>query len=325
MHPELVSNASPFSRGDPYVCFLLENRRRVFYMKPWNGNGGDVLIWLGTERILRDLGIPRTLDPRAADVILIPGGNQTMWQANVNIWKQVWSRYPDKDFVVGPTTVQFGVTTWLHDIRTSHARITGFFARDPQSEANLKSCGLDREIMIGLSHDPALYLRDSDLVRAHRDAATNDFVLAAFRHDMEGTKGPSQWLGPWAALVPPRLLGRMDCYWRTASQRRKVRRAAEYTRRPEPLRVCDPSNHLFEYFVEIIRSAAEVHTDRLHCMLLAVMLGKPTFAYPTSYAKLEAIYAHSVRQWAQVEFVAGTESPRDRPLIIALEQAGFRR
>ena len=59
--------------------------------------------------------------------------------------------------------------------------------------------------------------------------------------------------------------------------------------------------------MEIVRSAAEVHTDRLHCMLLAVMLGKPTFAYPTAYAKLEAVYAHSVRPWAHVEFVTELE------------------
>ena len=37
------------------------------------------------------------------------------------------------------------------------------------------------------------------------------------------------------------------------------------------------------------------------------MLGKPTFAYPTAYAKLEAVYAHSVRQWAHVQFVTELE------------------
>jgi exopolysaccharide biosynthesis predicted pyruvyltransferase EpsI len=59
--------------------------------------------------------------------------------------------------------------------------------------------------------------------------------------------------------------------------------------------------------MEIVRSAAEVHTDRLHCMLLAAMLGKPTFAYPTAYGKLEAVYAHSVKHWAHVEFVTESE------------------
>ncbi len=57
-------------------------------MKPWNGNSGDALIWLGTEHLLKDLGIARTRDPRKADVILIPGGNQTMWQDNIDVWKE---------------------------------------------------------------------------------------------------------------------------------------------------------------------------------------------------------------------------------------------
>ena len=80
------------------------------------------------------------------------------------------------------------------------------------------------------------------------------------------------------------------------------------TRGTGPLRICDASLCIFPVFLETIRSAAEVHTDRLHCMLLAAMLGKPTFAYPTAYGKLEAVYAHSVRHWAHVEFVTDTVS-----------------
>ncbi len=51
--------------------------------------------------------------------------------------------------------------------------------------------------------------------------------------------------------------------------------------------------------------------------VLAALLGQPTFAYPTAYGKLEAIYAHSVKDWAHVEFVDGTaptEEPESRPI-----------
>lgn len=58
------------------------------------------------------------------------------------------------------------------------------------------------------------------------------------------------------------------------------------------------------YFFEILRGAKEVHTDRLHCML-AAMLEKPVFAYPTTFKKLESVYEHSLKDWAQVEFVRG--------------------
>jgi len=44
-----------------------------------------------------------------------------------------------------------------------------------------------------------------------------------------------------------------------------------------------------------VRRSKEVHTDRLHAMLVSVMLGKPVFAYETLDQKLEAVYEHSLR------------------------------
>lgn len=299
--------ASLFGHDDPYVRFLLDNRERLFYLKPWNGNSGDVLIWLGTERLLGDLDIRRTLDPRAADVILIPGGNQTMWQGNIKVWKEVWSKYPGQEFAVGPTTVHFGATPWDEDVRRSQARILAIFARDPVSHANLAASGLPAGMITGLSHDPALYLRDSQLIREHREAATEEFVLAVFRDDQEGSQHLQGLWGRQARRWMPRLSARIGRHLRNVSRQRKIAQVRRYTRSEKPLRICDVSQYPLEYFIEIIRSAAEVHTDRLHCMLMAAMLGKSTFAYPTTYAKLEAVYVHSVRAWAHVEFVAGTQ------------------
>jgi hypothetical protein len=38
-------------------------------------------------------------------------------------------------------------------------------------------------------------------------------------------------------------------------------------------------------------------------MILALLLGKEVFAYPTAYSKLEGVYEHSVKSWAFVRFV----------------------
>jgi exopolysaccharide biosynthesis predicted pyruvyltransferase EpsI len=295
-----------FTEDDPYIRFLLSRKDRVFYLKPYNGNSGDVLIWLGTERLLQNLKIARTLNPRTADVVLIPGGNQTMWHANVAIWKEVWSKWPDKEFVVGPTTVQLGATTWQKDLAQSTAKITGFFARDPQSYATLRECRLSDRIETGLSHDPALYLWDSDLIRAHREAATKEYVLAAFRLDHEATMNLSGRMLRRENLLPPFISRRIRKRWIANHQQKRLALAARHASRTEPLKVCDASQCSFEYFIDLVRSASEVHTDRLHCLMLAVMLGKPTFAYPTAYRKIEAVYAHSLKGRAHVEFVEGT-------------------
>ena len=71
----------------------------------------------------------------------------------------------------------------------------------------------------------------------------------------------------------------------------------------QPVLECDAPLMSFERFVECVRSASQVHTDRLHCMILAVLLEKEVFAYPTAYAKLEAVYEHSIKPWAKVHFV----------------------
>jgi exopolysaccharide biosynthesis predicted pyruvyltransferase EpsI len=63
----------------------------------------------------------------------------------------------------------------------------------------------------------------------------------------------------------------------------------------------------FESFVESVRRASEVHTDRLHCMIMALLLGKQTFAYATAYSKLEGVYEHSIKSWADVTFVRDEE------------------
>ncbi|NLH44240.1 MAG: polysaccharide pyruvyl transferase family protein [Planctomycetes bacterium] len=300
------SNGSPFDQADSYVRFLLSRKNRIFYLKPWNGNSGDMLIWLGTERLLKDLGIARTMDPRTADVILIPGGNQTMWQANIDVWKETWTRWPDKEFIVGPTTVQLGFTTWRQDIEATTANVSGIFARDPDSYRTLLRCRLSDRIETGLSHDPALHLWDSDLIRAHRRAATEEFVLAAFRFDHEGAMNWMARASRWDKLLPPVVTRRIRGRGARNHHQERINMVTRYTRRTEPLRICDASQEIFECFLENIRSASEVHTDRLHCMLLAAMLDKPTFAYPTAYGKLEAVYEHSVKGKANVEFVEGT-------------------
>jgi exopolysaccharide biosynthesis predicted pyruvyltransferase EpsI len=311
-HLETANKPRPIDRlfgpNDPYVQFLRNHKDRSFYMKPWSGNSGDVLIWVGTEHLLRDLGIARTLDPRRADVILIPGGNQTMWQGNIDVWKDVWTRWPDKEFVVGPTTARLGYTTWRRDVEQSGRNVTGIFARDPESYAVLHKCGWSGRIEIGLSHDPALYLWDSDLLGAHREAATKEFVLAAFRRDHEAVVHLGTHRTRWESLLPFFLCRRLRNRRMDAHREDRIALVTGHTRRAEPVRVCDASRCVFEYFLEIVRSACEVHTDRLHCMLLAVMLGKPTFAYQTAYRKLEAICEHSLKGRAHVEFVTDARS-----------------
>lgn len=297
---------------DPYVGFLRSRRHQTFHLKPYPGNSGDVLIRLGTEAVLARLGIKHTVDPRRADVILYPGGNPTMWGMNIEVWVDCWTRFPKTEFVVGPATFQPSSIDWPSIVRSSTGTITALFARDPASYRNLQGAGLPVSILTGLAHDPAIHLRESQWVAEHRMAASEEYVLASFRDDHESELHHLSGFSAFIESVDWPLIARL----RNRRRRRRVAdRLAQMEKLRDPtlqLKVLDASRFDFASFVECVRRCRELHTDRLHAMLLAALLGKRTYAYPTAYDKLEAVYEHSLRGWADVRFAAdaaGTGTP----------------
>ena len=293
-----------FSTNDAFVDFLQTRKGSRAYLKPYPCNSGDVLIWKGDEILLKELGIIQVVDPKQADMILWPGGNPTMWQVNLDEWADCWRVYPNTEFVIAPATFQGSGLDWRTLLKTTKARLGGVFARDTESFRNLQQLGLPKSTAIGLGHDPAFHLKDSEWVTKHREAATSEYVLASFRRDHES-----------ACPVP--ALGGLAKVWpiSSVSFRYQQRRRNEFhQKRLNAIRqAAGPNARIveqdapamsFEIFVEIVRRASQVHTDRLHCMVMALLLGKEVFAYPTAYAKLEAAYEHSIKSWGTVNFVS---------------------
>ena len=65
---------------------------------------------------------------------------------------------------------------------------------------------------------------------------------------------------------------------------------------------CDAALLSFGLFVETVRRAAIVYTDRLHTMILGALLQKPVRAYSANFQKLESVWARSGGDWADVKF-----------------------
>lgn len=287
-----------------YLEFLSGRTQKLFYRMPYQGNAGDSLIQFATQRILDDLGIRTTVDPNKAEVILVPGGNPTMWPSiGLERWQILWARHPQAEFVIGPAGFRKGYSDWATAVNSSGKMVTGLFARDPHSYENLIAAGLRPNISKVLSHDPALYLRDSGWIKAHRQAASAEYDLAAFRDDHEADLRYNSLLRrvrsalPWGVYVS---LVRRGAH---ATKSRNIKLAKKLGKGQKPLHEDDVSRQRFEVFVETIRAANAVHTDRLHVLLLAAMLGKKVFAYPTAHGKLEGVYRHSLAGWADVTLV----------------------
>lgn len=293
----------PYAATEPYLEFLRARASKVFYRLPYPGNAGDSLIQFATQAILDDLKILTTVNPQKADVILIPGGNPTMWPTiGPQQWRILWKRYPRAEFVVGPAGFREGYSDWACAIKES-GKVSGLFTRDPESFQNLRAADLNPDIARELSHDPALYLRHSKWMTAHREAATEEYEVAIFRDDHEANLKYSAALRGIRGILPARIYDRLVRGQAGTAKARNLNIARRMADPDTKFVENDLSRQRFEVFVEGIRAARAVHTDRLHAMLLAAMLGKKIFAYPTAHGKLEGVYRHSLRGWADVTLV----------------------
>lgn len=291
--------------ADAYLDFLRERARRVFHVHAYPGNAGDSLIRLGTQQMLADLRIRTTGDPAAADVILVPGGNPTLWpDIGAQRWQALWSRYRHAEFVVGPAGFRDGYSDWVRIVNEPGSTVTGLFARDPEGLRCLQAGRLRAGITYGLAYDAALYLRSSEWLAAHKRAASEEFDLAVFRNDRETNLPYPQAWRVLSSIVPGRFHRGLIRALTWPVRRRKTRIAgAGRAGTALPLICRDVAREPLERFVATVRAARTVHTDRLHTMLLSAMLGKKVFAYPTSHSKLEGVYEYALKGWADVTFV----------------------
>ena len=293
-----------FGQDDPYVRFLIDRRDTLVYRKPYPGNSGDRLIMTGTDRLMEHVGMCQTVDPAKAQFVLMAGGNPTLWPTGgIQLWRKVLSDNPQAGLVLGPCTYRRRRRDWIDYLNDPAVPVQGLFARDPESYEVLRTEIRRDDCTIGLSHDPAFFLKRTDWLAAHRDAATRQHILGAFRNDQEGAVPSPSWFRSIYPLLIPKARRLIQRQIRRGLRKRKIDHAAKRGSNDCPFLERDVSHSNPEIFVETIRAAAEVHTDRLHVMIMAALLGKPVFAYGTSFGKLEAIYNHSMVDWADVTFV----------------------
>ncbi|PIE20656.1 MAG: hypothetical protein CSA61_00380 [Neptuniibacter caesariensis] len=289
-----------FTDQDPYICFIRANKNKKFYLQPWEGNSGDMLIWHGTENLLKDMGMQVTYSVQDADIILIAGGNQTMWQVNIDVWKRVATRFPDKRLVIGPCTVKDGYTDW-RDMVQDVSCIEAIFARDPESYRILSEGKISSSITTGLSHDPAFYLYGSELIQSKREHVMEEHVLISFRKDFEAASSFGAFSGEEAERSS--FWGKRAYLGRKLRRKNNIKHAKSLHSEAETFLLKDVARSVLPCFIENVHEAKCIHTDRLHCMILASLLSKPVMAYPTNYGKLEEVYRHSMKDWADVTFI----------------------
>jgi exopolysaccharide biosynthesis predicted pyruvyltransferase EpsI len=287
-----------------YLQFLERNRDRVFYNYPYPGNPGDSLIRMGTQLLLEDRGIRTTQDITTADICLFAGGCPTMWPDVMKLIETYLnSSYPGQ-LVIGPATFEFGLTPWPELFRQFKDRIAGLFTRDWKSYQNLCSADLPDSIVKGVSHDPVFYLLATPWHKRQQMDLSEDYILVSLRRDHEMTPGfEERMLKPILTFMTKRKAGKFTRWARNRSKQRKISHIQQFER-DKHQNIQDVDIWLLdtEAYLETIRKASRIYTDRLHVMIVASMLGKKVYAFSTLYGKLEHVYQTSMLEWSDVTF-----------------------
>jgi exopolysaccharide biosynthesis predicted pyruvyltransferase EpsI len=293
-----------FLDNDRYTRFLYSSKDKLFHISPYEGNPGDALICKATAAMLSDIGITITRQPKEAEIILYPGGCPTMWPVVMAQIEDSLRKHTQAMLVIGPATFEFGFTDWDKIFKNPVCRISGLFTRDRRSFANLENANLPSGIQKGLSHDPSLYLLNSPWVEEQKKNCSQEYILTAFRRDHEASPGiEERSIKKLKKILPEKIFRKLTRWCRKRSRRRKILTAHKLSDSKLPFRDEEIWRMDFEGYVETIRRAKEIHTDRLHVMILGAMLGKKIYAYPTLYGKLDNVYEHSLKSWADVTLV----------------------
>jgi exopolysaccharide biosynthesis predicted pyruvyltransferase EpsI len=237
---------------------------------PNPGNIGDAAINLACFNYLSSrfdsVTICAIVDSPRTECVFLGGGGNAVEPLYVNVRDFLDRLAPDHRLFVFPATIR-GYSTTLQRI-APFARI---LCREPISLAYVAS-QIGRA-NVALAHDAA-FLLAPDLLNgfANRIGKTATAKCSLFRNDQEGIH-----LGPSGIDI---MLLHQGAWTDMAVARNNIWAAARY-----------------------LSGFSEVETDRLHCAILAAILGRRTLLRANSYYKNAAVFKHSLSRFSNAAFV----------------------
>ena len=281
------------------ILIAIPPTSRVFLVDyPLHSNIGDLLIHRGTEKFFLDNNISvaarytwhdyQNLQGLCqTDIIVIHGGGNfgDLYPEHRLLMERVVREYPDNRIVVLPQSVYFRNPTTLAntcDQLSRHPSLT-IYVRDQQSLTLLTDNHLQR---IVLMPDLAHYLFDT--IEGCKEAFQKTNLI--FRNDVEATSlstptNHDQVLDWWDGIS---CLNRILIHFFFGMARRHKSRFLTLTVQNLWFRTRD---RLINDGIRLICRAECTHTDRLHVVLLALLLDRPVIVHDNSYGKLSSYYS----------------------------------
>lgn len=273
---------------------LIKNRNMYFGIAEPGGNSGDLLIYKGLYKKLRDLNI-RYEDIRhgtekiqfgRAEIVLMQGGSNVndLWGSGTKLLKNIISscKLP---IIVAPQTYYFTRTDFPDIFKGSTQKIY-LFCREEESYARLKKMSLPGNVSIHVSDDTAFYMEKEDFSSFGQHHTGKDYALLCLRGDHESDFKDAEGIGS-------KIIGTLKEIVRNHNM--------EIMERDVSMDIYSWMS--FDYFVRYISGAKIVITDRLHVGILAAILGKPTILFSGAYFKSKAVYEYTLKHFPNVVFL----------------------
>lgn len=278
------------------------------------GNNGDTLMWLGTDRVERELEFEPVDRPESAELIVIggSGGMLEKMETIPRLFAEVCERFPETPVCVLPSSYHYPNRPMSELIGERRAE-TMLFCREPFSYRHLtEEQSLPAGCRVELDDDMAFELESEPAVVSRR-AMHHSSVLMVERTDVEhaSVAMQSKKLG-LRAKVSRKLPDGVKKALYPLLNRARAARSTPFREKCETLLrehhgefvqarrdVADVSNVNtcdFDAFCDRIAQAHVVFTTRLHVGIYAAMVGRPTYIFDGVYHKIRGIYDQSLRQ-----------------------------
>jgi exopolysaccharide biosynthesis predicted pyruvyltransferase EpsI len=288
------------------------------------GNNGDTLIRRGAERLFQRHDLTFVDNPERAKVLLMcgSGGMLESYRYLPALFRECWSRYPDKPLMMLPSSYYFPSRSFTADFPPRSAEVTLFCRERVSYEHLVNECRLPSCCEVVLSHDTAFALEDSPLVARYRQT-TGKHILIVERDDAEhpgrftATGGHRKLLRqriPVALKKPfyplrAFLFSKRSTPFRDRCEQIVKQNHADKLGLKRLVRDVSRTDYdSFDGFCQAIGDAEIVFASRLHVAIFAALLGKRTYLFAGPYHKIRAIYEHSMAGYDNVTLITGNGS-----------------
>ncbi len=314
------------------ACASLLHGDVAYLDYPVHGNVGDLLIWLGARALLKrnkirvrgefggNPGLRGHAVIRGCETICLHGGGNfgDLWPAHQKFRENIILRYPDKRIVIFPQSVHYAdreaLDTACAILRSHddlHVCVRDSVSHELLVQAGLKNLYLTPDTAHALWPVAPVVLEPVRerllLLRKDKEAAESTLPedVSRLRHQ------PVDW--------DILLKGFERRVFRTCKKTNRVNRKYLGNILPASAIWLWAAQRLVRNAVALFSPYKTVVTNRLHGLILAVLMGKQCVAFDNSYGKLSRYYNSWLGEVTTVTFWAANcgESKMRAPLPIA--------